>query len=480
MGALKVTFKLTKKSPTRGASAAAASASASASAASGKASSPSKDGSYPAQPGVVPKRKRSNLASPQQASAGAARATQEYAKVAAGNTDNNLAQNKRQKTIHAKAETNVASFKAEEANNAPTKRSRAANAASALASPASAQNLSVSIKKQVDKTNADDDDYPEENASPETAKNNNNQDSDRAQTSGRGGATLLKAKNVDRFLDKLRRIDSQYQMFYLPVTDDIAPGYSETIETPMDYTTISEKAHTGKYRDWNDVWNDVTIMFRNCCTYNPPDSIFYTEAVRQWEPSRRAFGTITGRGAPMQALGIFEDTAGHGAVAAAHGDATGAGEALAGKVPTTSAAAARAAHKRRTFPKEPYENVPLPPSLRDAPPPPPGAHGECQHPFAEFGHMAYLCDAQNKRLTSVRGAFAENSPMAMAVSDSPNLANIYVKSLVRFAQSLPTKIKNSAIARAKILKPSIMEANERRKEAKEAAAAAAAASTANS
>ena len=94
--------------------------------------------------------------------------------------------------------------------------------------------------------------------------------------------------------------------------------------------------------------------------------------------------------------------------------------------------------------------------------------------------MAYLCDAQNKRLTSVRGAFAENSPMAMAVSDSPNLANIYVKSLVRFAQSLPSKIKNSAIARAKILKPSIMEANERRKEAKEAAAAAAAASTANS
>ena len=100
-------------------------------------------------------------------------------------------------------------------------------------------------------------------------------------------------------------------------------------------------------------------MFRNAATYNAADTVYHKEAHRQWEFARRAFGTITGRGAPASALGIFDDTAGRGATAAAATATIARQDDDELKAPTTSAAAVRAALKRRTFPRDPVEPVPM-------------------------------------------------------------------------------------------------------------------------
>jgi hypothetical protein len=38
------------------------------------------------------------------------------------------------------------------------------------------------------------------------------------------------------------------QVFYDPVTDDIAPGYSEVIKHPMDFYTMKAKLRNGEYK----------------------------------------------------------------------------------------------------------------------------------------------------------------------------------------------------------------------------------------
>ena len=48
-------------------------------------------------------------------------------------------------------------------------------------------------------------------------------------------------------LELLKRPDGFW--FAEPVTDEIAPGYSDEIETPMDYQTAAEKLAAGAYAD---------------------------------------------------------------------------------------------------------------------------------------------------------------------------------------------------------------------------------------
>ena len=65
----------------------------------------------------------------------------------------------------------------------------------------------------------------------------------------------------------MRQCDPQ-QLFLSPVTDKIAPGYSNVIKKPMCIQTIEEKAIQMKYASLGQFEADVQLMYRNCITYN--------------------------------------------------------------------------------------------------------------------------------------------------------------------------------------------------------------------
>ncbi|KAG3199902.1 hypothetical protein PC128_g4982 [Phytophthora cactorum] len=55
-------------------------------------------------------------------------------------------------------------------------------------------------------------------------------------------------------------------IFAYPVTDDVAPRYSEIIPRPMDFGTINDKLQ--KYRSFRDYFAHVELVFSNAITYN--------------------------------------------------------------------------------------------------------------------------------------------------------------------------------------------------------------------
>lgn len=73
-------------------------------------------------------------------------------------------------------------------------------------------------------------------------------------------------------------------MFYEPVSEDQAPGYSEVVENPMDFGSMRQKVETGKYGSGSDaataLYTDFLLVFDNCSLYNPEDSEVAEEAAR--------------------------------------------------------------------------------------------------------------------------------------------------------------------------------------------------------
>jgi hypothetical protein len=63
-------------------------------------------------------------------------------------------------------------------------------------------------------------------------------------------------------------------VFSVPVVEaypEIAASYTKIIKRPMDLRTIGEESiHT--YESIAKLQDDLMLMFRNCCTYNGPDS----------------------------------------------------------------------------------------------------------------------------------------------------------------------------------------------------------------
>jgi len=78
--------------------------------------------------------------------------------------------------------------------------------------------------------------------------------------------------------------DSDPQCLFLnPVTDAIAPGYSNVIKRPMSMVTMENKIENNQYYDIKTWEVDVRLMFRNCIDYNrgPTGQWFRGEAKRQ-------------------------------------------------------------------------------------------------------------------------------------------------------------------------------------------------------
>jgi hypothetical protein len=80
------------------------------------------------------------------------------------------------------------------------------------------------------------------------------------------------------------KINDPQSLFMNPVTDEIAPGYSQVIHEPMCIITMEEKVSKKQYTDLSQVERDVKLMFQNCIAYNigKDGAWFRTEAKRQF------------------------------------------------------------------------------------------------------------------------------------------------------------------------------------------------------
>ena len=79
-----------------------------------------------------------------------------------------------------------------------------------------------------------------------------------------GGETPIDRCSIA--LDILAEVDHD-GWFAEPVTDDIAPGYSEYVDEPIDFSTIQDKLKTGSYGDQIDGFvEDVRLLYRNAVT----------------------------------------------------------------------------------------------------------------------------------------------------------------------------------------------------------------------
>lgn len=74
---------------------------------------------------------------------------------------------------------------------------------------------------------------------------------------------------------KILKNDSNSVYFKIPVLNDrnineqIKKEYKLKIEKPMDYTTVSNNLLNGIYKNPNEIYNDIKLIFKNCLDFNP-------------------------------------------------------------------------------------------------------------------------------------------------------------------------------------------------------------------
>ncbi|KAF9488029.1 hypothetical protein BDN71DRAFT_1457773 [Pleurotus eryngii] len=93
----------------------------------------------------------------------------------------------------------------------------------------------------------------------------------------------LKLKPLKEVLTKLIsqiKKKDDYAFFLQPVDVSKVPGYSEMISHPMDLGTMSTKVQKGRYRSLDDFSADIKLVTSNAMRFNPPGTIYHTEAQR--------------------------------------------------------------------------------------------------------------------------------------------------------------------------------------------------------
>jgi len=79
------------------------------------------------------------------------------------------------------------------------------------------------------------------------------------------------------FLNKLKEADI-YSIFLNPVE---VPGYTDTIENPMDFSTIQKKIESDEYGgEWKPFEDDVELVFSNAKKFNLSSSVYFKESNR--------------------------------------------------------------------------------------------------------------------------------------------------------------------------------------------------------
>ncbi|KAL9975547.1 hypothetical protein ACROYT_G012719 [Oculina patagonica] len=77
----------------------------------------------------------------------------------------------------------------------------------------------------------------------------------------------------------LQRKDTQ-GFFAYPVNDTIAPGYSNIITRPMDFSSMKYKIDSNDYHSLEHFRDDFYLMCNNAMIYNAPETIYYKAAKR--------------------------------------------------------------------------------------------------------------------------------------------------------------------------------------------------------
>ncbi|KAJ4483180.1 hypothetical protein J3R30DRAFT_3446687 [Lentinula aciculospora] len=87
-----------------------------------------------------------------------------------------------------------------------------------------------------------------------------------------------------------------YGFFLVPVNLEQVTGYLDVVKNPMDFGTIANKVARGKYRSLDDFTNDVRLVTLNAKLFNPPGTIYHTEAdkIETWalDHIEKASGTV--------------------------------------------------------------------------------------------------------------------------------------------------------------------------------------------
>lgn len=82
---------------------------------------------------------------------------------------------------------------------------------------------------------------------------------------------------LSHLLGLLEKKDTQ-QFFAWPVSDDIAPGYSNIIANPMDFFTMRTKIDDNKYQTLTEFIDDFKLICLNAVRYNQEDTVYHIAA----------------------------------------------------------------------------------------------------------------------------------------------------------------------------------------------------------
>ena len=93
-------------------------------------------------------------------------------------------------------------------------------------------------------------------------------------------------KVLDYLLLMLEKKDLN-NFFASHVNDTFAPGYSNIIKEPMDFSTMREKIEDLKYKSLELFRYDFGLICNNCMQYNLPDTVYYKTAKKLLQQGQR-------------------------------------------------------------------------------------------------------------------------------------------------------------------------------------------------
>lgn len=76
-------------------------------------------------------------------------------------------------------------------------------------------------------------------------------------------------------------------VFQDPVTDEVAPGYSQVIKTPMCLSVIRSKLHDGEIANATNLYLALNLMITNALIFNQPGSEVYKLAQTMLDVCKR-------------------------------------------------------------------------------------------------------------------------------------------------------------------------------------------------
>ena len=92
------------------------------------------------------------------------------------------------------------------------------------------------------------------------------------------------ANEMMHIMDALKAMDRN-SYFLHPVTEEQAPEYFQTIKTPMDFSTITNRLYALSYTELEQFKYDLNLVWRNAKDYNPAYTSIHKHAVRLQQKS---------------------------------------------------------------------------------------------------------------------------------------------------------------------------------------------------